>query len=210
MWSRCNKCITSKCTAYYRENCEQDSKLVEQPERPIVPPCRQKPNSSCNNRNPVPTRAPSTKCGPNGCDPGPNPNMPGSGNHMRIVVNGKIVSTMEEALELIKTEMSSSVTPNCEPGSKFSQFNSIVSNSQPALSNGNNQAVGNFKQSSQGFPDTNTKSIGEMLLEQSANYDENDRVNITITVNGVVHNYGSFGELFADTETMEQVSNIIA
>ena len=33
--------------------------------------------------------------------------------------------------------------------------------------------------------------------------------NITITVNGVVHNYGSFGELFADTETMEQVSNII-
>ena len=71
-------------------------------------------------------------------------------------------------------------------------------------------ATQSFQTKSQGFPDTNTKSIGEMLLEQSANYDENDRVNITITVNGVVHNYGSFGELFADTETMEQVSNIIA
>ena len=44
-----------------------------------------------------------------------------------------------------------------------------------------------------------------MLLKQSNNYQPDDPVNITITVNGQVHNYGSFGELFADTETVKQV-----
>ena len=72
---------------------------------------------------------------------------------MQIIVNGRIVSTMEEALEIIREEMSSVSKPNCKPGSKFSQFNSIVSNqpsnqqqpnNSPSLNPDNGMSIGKY------------------------------------------------------------------
>ena len=78
----------------------------------IVPPCARRPQSPCKN-TPRPAR--------------PNKPQPSGNGRMKITVNGKIVSNMEEALETIKSEMTSSISPPCEPGSKFSEFSSVIS-----------------------------------------------------------------------------------
>ena len=97
MWSKCNQCITQKCLSYYADNCEDKlNKQIEEDE--IVPPCRQKPNSPCQNRQ---KNTPTTS------------RVSGS---MQIIVNGKPVSNMDDALEHIKQEMAKTVTPPCEPG----------------------------------------------------------------------------------------------
>ena len=99
MWSKCNQCITQKCLSYYADNCEDKlNKQIEEDE--IVPPCRQKPNSPCQNRQ---KNTPTTS------------RVSGS---MQIIVNGKPVSNMDDALEHIKQEMAKTVTPPCEPGTQ--------------------------------------------------------------------------------------------
>ena len=51
-------------------------------------------------------------------------------------------------------------------------------------------------------------SIGKMLLEQSENYAPDDKVNIGINMNGEVHNFTSFGELFSNREIMEKLDDL--
>ena len=84
----------------------------------IVPPCARKPQSPCKQ------------------NPRPRPNRPQPQGRMKITVNGKIVSNMEEALETIKSEMTSSISPPCEPGSKFAEFSSVISTQNGGSMNG--------------------------------------------------------------------------
>ena len=183
MWAKCNQCITQKCLNYYADNCE--AKLAEKIEEDeIVPPCRQKPNSPCNNRNKPPT-----------------PRVSGS---MQIIVNGKPVSNMDDALEHIKEQMAKTVTPPCEPGSKFEQFSSLVSMSS---SSGPKQISQTTSKTISGTAGDGN-SIGKMLLEQSENYSPDDRVNIGINMNGQVHNFTSFGELFSNQEIMAKLDEL--
>ena len=51
-------------------------------------------------------------------------------------------------------------------------------------------------------------SIGKMLLEQSENYAPDDKVNIGINVNGQVHNFTSFGELFSNQQIMTKLNEL--
>ena len=136
MWSKCNQCITQKCVQYYADNCEVALvKAIEEDE--IIPPCRQKPSSPCNNRgnnqpdngqpdNSQPVDTPLTRSGPS-TGPNDSKNSPIVSGSMQIIVNGKPVSNMEDALESIKEQMQQTVTPPCEPGSKFEQFSQLVS-----------------------------------------------------------------------------------
>ena len=66
-----------------------------------------------------------------GCNGRPQPTAgpnkgPITDQFMKIIVNGEIVPDMETAIDRIKSTMSQIITPPCEPGSKFSQFNSVV------------------------------------------------------------------------------------
>ena len=47
-----------------------------------------------------------------------------------------------------------------------------------------------------------------MLLEQSENYAPDDKVNIGINMNGEVHNFTSFGELFSNRKIMEKLDDL--
>ena len=184
MWTKCNQCITQKCLNFYADNCE--AKLAEKIEEDeVVPPCRQKPNSPCNSRNKPPT-----------------PRVSGS---MQIIVNGKPVSNMDDALEHIKEQMAKTVTPPCEPGSKFEQFNSLVSMS--SSSSGPKQVSQTTSKTISGTAGDGN-SIGKMLLEQSENYSPDDRVNIGINMNGQVHNFTSFGQLFSNQQIMAKLDEL--
>ena len=137
MWSKCNQCITQKCVQYYADNCEVALKsAIEEDE--IIPPCRQKPTSPCNNQgnnqpdqpdNNQSVDTPLTKSVPSIPDDTSDnsDNSPKVSGSMQIIVNGKPVSSMEDALESIKEQMQQTVTPPCEPGSKFEQFSQLVS-----------------------------------------------------------------------------------
>ena len=103
---------------FVQDNCQEEMPSEAEERDEIVPPCARKPQSPCKQ------------------NPRPRPNRPQPQGRMKITVNGKIVSNMEEALETIKSEMTSSISPPCEPGSKFAEFSSVISTQNGGSMNG--------------------------------------------------------------------------